>query len=49
MWVLAFLVFLAAVAGFLAFVRGGSSSYWDHPQLLNHEGGDDETRSRRVA
>lgn len=48
MWVLALLVFLVALAGFLAMVRGGSS-YWDHPQLHNREGGSDNARSRKVA
>lgn len=48
MWVLALLVFLAAVAGFLAMVRGGSESYWDRPQLFNREG-DRDGRPRHVA
>lgn len=48
MWVLAVLVFLVAVAGFLAMVRGGSGSYWDHPQQFNREG-DGDGRPRHVA
>lgn len=49
MWVLVILALLAAAACLLAFVRGGSSSYWDHPQLLDREAGGDDARSRKVA
>ena len=49
MWVLVMLALLAAVASLIAFVRGGSSSYWDHPQLFDRETGGDDARPRKVA
>ena len=49
MWVLVILALLAAVACLIAFVRGGSSSYWDHPRLIDREAGGDDACSRKVA
>lgn len=39
----------AVVACLLAFVRGGSSSYWDHPRLLDREVRSSHAHSRKIA
>jgi len=39
MWMLAILLSFAALVCIVAFVRGSSVSYWDHPRLLERQVG----------